>query len=193
MISTACIMDSFKQYFSYGRCICGCGIRNACFLGTAEDWDKLYAKIGTLRLYDIDGKWNRYISGVQDILSKMISTYRGEVDVHWWNQVMQFEYRTVGSGGQQVEYIDGWILHLFGIYGKCDSDDIRNDFIDVPVKIDNEFTMEQKTVHLVGGFGGVHAMSVDGRKAFRPQTSMIVYHDPTSQEDKDAAAQHFRQ
>merc|ERR1712203_158404 len=84
MISTACVMDSFKKYFSYGRCICGCGIRNACFLGTAADWAKVLTKAEKLRTYDIDGIWNRYIDGVQEILDKMIATYQGEVDVHWW-------------------------------------------------------------------------------------------------------------
>lgn len=191
MISTACVMDSFKKFFSYGRCICACGIRNACFLGTAQDWIKVWAKMAELKNYDIDGRWNRYVEGVQDIVTKFIATYRGEVDAHWWNQVMHIDYVRVGSGGQTVEYVDGWILHFFGVYEKIDAEYLCNSFIDVPLKIHNEFTGEKKTVHLVGGFGGVHALDVEGRKALRPQTSMIVYHDPTSEEDKNAAEEHF--
>jgi len=192
MISTACVMDSFKKYFSYGRCIPCCGIRNACFLGTAEDWERLLAKTDKLKMYDIDSIFTSYIEGVQEVLKKMIETYHGEVDVHWWNQVMHIEYESIGSGGDYVEWVDGWILKLFG-KKKCDAERLGNNSIDVPVKINNLLTGEMKTVHLVGGFGGVHAMPVDGRRALRPQTSMIVYHDPTSQEDKDAAERHFQQ
>jgi hypothetical protein len=191
MISAACVMDSFKKFFSYGRCIALCGIRNACFLGTADDWERLMAKTGKLKTYDIDGTWNRYIEGVQDIVTKLIATYHGEADTHWWNQVMHIDYVEVGSGGDTVEYVDGWILHFFGIYERTDAERIGNNFIDVPVKIDNQRTKQKKTVHMVGGFGGVHAMDSDGRKALRPQTSMIVYYDPTSEEDKNAAEEHF--
>jgi hypothetical protein len=189
MISTACIMDSFKKYFSYGRCIPCCGIRNACFLGTGNDWDALFAKTDKLKTYDVDGTWARYICGVQDILRNLIATYHGNVDVDWWNKVMNMEHGRLGSGS--TTYYSGWILHFFGKYERCESGDIDSYSIDVPVKIDNKLTGEMKTVHLVGGFGGVCAMDVDGRKAFRPQTSMVVFHDPQSEDDKNAAKDHF--
>jgi len=32
-LSTAIIMNSFKKYFDYGRCIPDCGIRNVHFFG----------------------------------------------------------------------------------------------------------------------------------------------------------------
>lgn len=189
MISTATVMDSFKKYFSYGRCIPLCGIRNACFLGTSEDWDNLLAKTERLRRYDVDGAWLHYINCTQDILKKMVATYHGNVDVDWWNKVMNMERGSLGSGS--TTYYSGWILHLFGLYQRCESNDIGNYSLDVPVKIDNKVTGELKTVHLVGGFGGVQALDVDGRKAFRPQTSMIVFYDPNSKEDADAARKHF--
>jgi hypothetical protein len=190
MVSTAAIMDSFKEYFSYGRCIPMCGIRNACFLGTAEDWDNLLVRIDALMRYDVDSTWSHYISKVQDIVRNFIATYHGDVDVKWWNEIMDTEFGRLGSGS--TTYYSGWILHLFGKYEKCESDDIGNYSIDVPVKIDNRQTGELKTVHLVGGLAGVHAMDVQGRKAFRPQTSLIVFYDPASEEDKAAASQHFR-
>merc|ERR1712048_1325259 len=91
---------------------------------------------------------------------------------------MNLEHGRLGSGN--TTYYSGWILHLFGKYERCESSDIGGYSIDVPVKIDNRQTGVLKTVHIVGGFSGVHSADVDGRKAFRPQSSMIVYHDPTS-------------
>jgi hypothetical protein len=41
LISTSVIMSSFKQYFSYGRMILGCGLNNIYFAGTREDWVKV--------------------------------------------------------------------------------------------------------------------------------------------------------
>lgn len=181
MMSTAAIMDSFKEYFSYGRCIPMCGIRNACFLGTRDDWNLLLQKTMDLSQdkYDVQGVWKRYIAGVEAIIRKLIDTYDGKVDKDWWNGVMNAERGRLGSGS--TTYYSGWILHLFGQYEKCESCEISSYSIDVPVKIDNKATGETKTVHLVGGFEGVHAMEIDKRKAFRPQTSMIVFYDPENQ------------
>jgi hypothetical protein len=190
MVSTASIMDSFKKYFSYGRCIPCCGIRNACFLGSQEDWDNLILKTEKLRCYDVGGSWTRYIDGVQEILHKFIATFNNNVDVDWWNKVMNAERGRLGSGS--TTYYTGWLLHLFGKYERCESSDLGNYSIDVPVKIDNKLTGELKTVHLVGGMAGVHAADVQGRKAFRPQTSMIVFHRPSSEADKAAAIEHFK-
>merc|ERR1712232_89408 len=111
------------------------------------------------------------------------------VDVDWWNKVMDSKHGSLGSGS--TTYYTGWILHLFGLYTRTESFDIPSYSIDVPVKIDNKLTGVKKTVHLVGGFGGVHVEGVEGRSAFRPQTSMIVYHDPTSDDDVNEAMKHF--
>lgn len=189
MISTASIMDSFKQYFSYGRCIPLCGIRNACFLGSLEDWQSIVRRSDGLLQFDVDGKWKSYIRGLNPILQQLISTYQGEVDVAWWNKVMNMETGREGSGS--TTKVSGWVLRFFGLEDKCDTDDISSYSIDVPVKIDNKMTGEKKTVHMVGGFGGVHAVDMQGRKAYRPQTSMIVLHDPTSEDDKQQALRHF--
>jgi len=191
MVSTATIMDSFKQYFSYGRCIPLCGIRNVCFKGCLDDWQNLIAKTDRLVGYDVDGQWRRYIEGIRPILEGLLSTYQGNVDVDWWNRIMNMEQGRLGSGS--TTYVSGWILRFFGLNDKCEVSDIEGDSIDVPVKIDNKLTGELKTVHMIGGFGGVHSVDVDGRKAFRPQTSMIVLHDPTSEKDLDLAKQHFGQ
>ena len=49
----------------------------------------------------------------------------------------------------------------------------------VPIEVSNELTATKKTVHLVGGFGGVHQTEADadGIVAYRPQLSMIVHWD----------------
>jgi len=189
LISTTAVMDSFKQYFSYGRCIPWCGIRNVCFLGTLEDWMSLREKVHRLLKYDIDGTWKSYICGVRSVLERFIATYQGQVDVTWWNQVMNLEQGRLGSGS--TTYVSGWILDLFGLTEKCDISDIPSYSISVPVKIANMATRQLKTVHLIGGFGGVHEVEVLGRKAYRTQSSFLVLHDPTSEEDREAALEHF--
>ncbi len=61
ILSTAVVMDSFKKYFTYGRMICMCGIRNALFMGTRFDWVKLITKVTALKKYDVDGKLHSYV------------------------------------------------------------------------------------------------------------------------------------
>jgi hypothetical protein len=51
LVNYACIMDTFKQYFSYGLCIPCCGIRNVKFMGTLEDWQNLRKKTENLAVF----------------------------------------------------------------------------------------------------------------------------------------------
>lgn len=171
MISIVSIMDSFKQYFSYGRCIPCCGINQVKFMGSLADWEKVKTKVQALRSYAICKGWEKYIDELLPIIDQFISTYNGKVDVNFWNQVMNITHGRIGSG--HTEYVSGWILKFFGIYDQIDSGDIPSYSFEVPVKIDNKMTGQKKTVQVLGGFGGVH--KEDG--AYRPQLSMIVFHD----------------
>lgn len=171
LISVATIMDTMKQYFDYGRMIPCCGIRSIHFLGTEEDWKRVISRTQALERYAVNEVWSNYIKNLVPILTQFLNTYNGKVDVEFWNKMANITHGRLGSGS--TTYVSGWILHFFGIYKQVESDEIKGYNFDFPVEIDNKLTGEQKTVSLVGGFGGVNV--TDG--AYRPQLSMIVFHD----------------
>lgn len=171
IISTATIMNSFKKYFNYGRCIPSCGIKNVQFMGTLEDWTKLRIKVLELKKYAVDDAWLYYINELMPILAEFINTYNENVNVDFWNKVMNIEHGRLGSGS--TTKVSGWILKFFNIHTKVDSSDIKNYTIDVPILIDNRMTLVKKNVSLLGGFSGVN--ETDG--AFRPQMSLVIYYD----------------
>lgn len=170
-ISTISIMDSFKQYFDYIRCIPCCGIANLKFMGTLHDWEYLHDKILLLKEYDVDNTWTDYIQNLIPIMNQFIESYKGNVDVDFWNKIMNFEYGRGGSGS--VDYVSGWILNFFGLKGKIDDDDIPNYNFDVPVTILNYLTNTKKVVNIIGGFSGIY----NDNNSYRPQLSYAVYHD----------------
>jgi len=175
LLSTAVIMDSFQSYFTYGRSMCLCGITKVHFMGSLQDWESVVAKTKNLGKYAVDVGWTRYIEGLLPVLNKFVDTYKDEVDVEWWNKIMDFTQGRLGSGGQKTPYVSGWILNFFyGFTGlKVDVYDVKPRMLNVPIQVKNYCTQVQKDVCLVGGFGGVHKTG----RAYRPQLSMIVYWD----------------
>jgi len=170
-LSTACIMDTFKKYFSYGRCIPCCGIRNVHFMGDLKDWENLISKITKLKEYTIDTNWIQYIDGVLEVLNQFIKTYNGNPKKEFWNKIMNFTHGRLGSGS--VSYVSGWILNfIYGVHGggQVETSNIPQFSMDFPIELDNKLTGVKKTVYLVGGFGGV----AYSNGAFRPQQSMII-------------------
>jgi len=117
-LSTAVIMDSFKKYFSYGRCIPCCGIRNVHFMGNLDDWKKLKTKISSLKQYatEENKSWPQYIEGVLEITDQFIETFQGKPNKEFWNKIMNFRKGRLGSGS--TSYISGWILKFFFWYYK---------------------------------------------------------------------------
>lgn len=177
LLSVATIMNTFKKYFSYGRCIPMCGLRNVLFTGELSDWTKLYEKLEQLEKYSVDDYWTRYVTELKPILNKFIDTFNGNVDKDFWDRVMNFRYGSLGSGS--TSYVSGWILKFYGIYSEVDTYDIKEGKIDVDVKVINEITMEEKMMSIVGGITGITNI-VDADKnidAFKPQMAFIVFHD----------------
>ncbi len=175
ILSVMTVMDSFKKYFDYGRCIPCCGINNVHFEGTLNDWNMLLTKTKKLKEYDVNGNLNKYIDNLLPVLHKFIETYNGNVDVDWWNKIMNITHGRIGSGS--TSYVSGWILKFLNHQDKVDIGDISNYNIDVPVKLDNRLTGVKKMVNLVGGFSGVNKSVINGNNAYRPQMSMIVFWD----------------
>jgi len=173
LISTMSVMDTFKKYFSYGRCIPCCGINNVHFLGTLDDWEHLPLKLTKLRKYGSVGNWNQYIDNMVPILNNFIKTYKGDVDVDYWNKIMNFKQGRLGSGS--TTFVSGWIINFFGFEAgqEVDVGKLPDRFFDVTVKIDNKLTSIIKNVSLIGGFGGVNYSN----GSYRPQLSYAVYYD----------------
>jgi hypothetical protein len=158
IISTAIIMDSFKQYFNYGRIICMCGINNIYFAGIKEDWEKILNKLEFLSNFDSGNNiLIEYISKIKIIINKFIDTFDNNVDISFWNSIMTTnEVKRKSSGGPYtITWIDGWILHFFGIYEKTDIDNIPSYTISVPIKLINQFTQTEKNLILGGGWVGI--------------------------------------
>lgn len=220
-LSTVSVMSAFKAYFEYGRCIPLCGIAQVHFLGTLEDWTSLKEKLLALRQYAVPDQgvttaskkalctWKRYVDTLAPVIDKLIETYQGAPDVEWWNKIIDQRFASRGSG--QTSYLSGWVLALLNVHREIETDDIKESHFEVPVLISNHITQTQKTVHLIGGFYGVHtaapptknmppaktpknaddkttkaacpdaACPDDARPSHRPVLSMIVYHDGNEQ------------
>ena len=170
ILSSACIMDVFKQYFEYGRCVPCCGIQNVHFMGTVADWENLLAKLQKLAAY---GSFGGYVSKVEVIIKKFIQSMEGNIDVKWWNQIMNIEHGRVGSGS--TTYISGWINHFYlGARDRMDAGDLSLDNICVPVVVDDHMDMSKSgTVYVVGGFYGYNEENF----AVRPSMSLAVISD----------------
>ena len=93
-----------------------CGINNVYFDGTREDWVKMRMKLQALAKYDVDGRLKKYVEDMDVILRKFIDTYDGNPDQAWWNRIIGTREMREDSGIREGTYIDGWILHFFGIY-----------------------------------------------------------------------------
>ncbi len=97
ILSTAVVMNTYKKYFEYERCIPSCGIQNVHFGGTLDDWKKVLLKTSNLIEFDVNGVLKRYIKNVTAVLEKFIDTYEGKVDVDFWQRVINIKYPN-GSG-----------------------------------------------------------------------------------------------
>lgn len=175
LLSTAVLMDTLKTYFDYGRCIPCCGIRNLMFMGTLKDWKLLKSKILQLETYAINDAWRKYINGLNPIINQFVEAYQGRVDQTFWDKIMNIRHGSLGSGS--TSYVSGWILNFYGLYKETESCDIKEDFIDVTVEIDNKLTGIKKDVNIVGGFTGVAKVELEGYTGYRPQMAFMVYHN----------------
>ncbi len=105
LLSSACIMHTFKKYFDYTQCVCGCGIRNVHFMGTLDDWKLLRKKAEELKMFTLPSQaqcssridFRVYLDGVLPILDQFIRTYEGHVDNDFWDTI--FDYTKVGVYG----------------------------------------------------------------------------------------------
>lgn len=171
LVSTTAIMDSMKKYFSYGRMICMCGINNVIFKGNIDDWLKLSEKLVRLTDYDVDGKMIKYIEHVGIILDQFVQSFNNNVDVSFWNNILQSESRRIGSGDDTDTLLTGWILHFYGIYDMTVFEDMDSMKTNVPIKLYNEYTNTTKDLELTSYFSDV--CQIDNH-TFAPRTCVKI-------------------
>jgi len=178
-------MDTFKNYFEYGRIVPMCGISKIHMLGSLDDWKLV--KLKTLALLQIlkDNKeltdttkvFCNYLQNVIPLLDEFIVTYEDTPSVEFWNKIMNFTRGPLGSGS--TEFVDGWIIRFFYNYfdkKKVELNDIKLNNFKVPVKVTNEVTQVTKTCYLIGGFTGIS--SIGGKHTIHQ--SIAVVEDLTS-------------
>lgn len=61
---------------------------------------------------------------------------------------MTTEERRVGSGIRSETFVEGWILHFYGIYRSVELDKIPRTVVSVPIKLVNMVTNRTKMLEL---------------------------------------------
>lgn len=135
LLSTAVIMNTYKNYFEYDRCIPGCGIQKVHFGGTLKDWKWLKTKTEQLSSYDVNGLLKTYVKEVVKIIDEFIETYEERPNIDFWNRVVNREVGPLGSG--KTHYYTGWIIHFFGYPYDTRTEEVKMDSIDVDLKLIN--------------------------------------------------------
>lgn len=178
MLSSATIMSVFKEYFDYGRCVPACGIRNVLLGGTLNDWIRIREKLTKLKMYP---GFESYVDGVTIIIDKFIESIKGNIDVNWWDKMINATRGSIGSGS--TTYVDGWIINLFyGVSGRVDAGDLHLDPITVKVKVsDHQDPNKSGDVYVVGGFRGLN----EKESIVSLVMSMMIISDLDSRSKKD--------
>ena len=89
---------------------------------------------------------------------------------------METEQAMALSGGKDELYVEGWILHFFGLYSKCDITDIPLMPIEVPIKLINEWTKQEKDLLLLADWTSVSKVD---NYTYKPDVGMcIIGKDP---------------
>lgn len=176
VISGISLMTTFQKYFSY-KCITLCGIRNVIFLGKLEDWKLLLTKADKLKKYGLE-KW---IENLNVVLTQFIETFKGNVDVKFWNNIAIIG----GLSGFSCEVLTGWVTSFFPFNkeGESTADRFskRNNMIPLDVLPEPIFSVpfilevqgQTFKYRLKAGFTGI----LFENEAFRPQLSYAIFEE----------------
>lgn len=152
-----------------------------------EDWNKILTKLEFLLNYDSgDGILIEYVNKIKIkiIINEFIECFNNNVDVNFWNRIMSLseETRKSSGGDYTMNWIDGWILHFFGIYKKTEIDCIPNYTISVPIKLINELTGIEKNLILGGGFVGITKID---EHTYKPNLALSITNEKLFNNDND--------
>jgi len=154
--SSTMIMDTFQKYFKYERMMSLCGFRHVYLEGSIEDYEKIITKLDNLSKI---GNFGSYTDRIKVIVKKFIESKKGNVDVKWWNQVMNITGKDMSG---QTQKISGWFTHFFNKTGECEPGELKLKDLNVNVNVVDTVTHVKYIVKLMGGFQGAH-QTVDGR------------------------------
>jgi len=107
------VMSSMQEYFEYAMMVL-CGIPYIELQGTEQDWIRLQQKFlklkSLLRPIENDIDLADWWPKVEDILDKLVESYRGNADINWWTNIFRYtKDNNFGSGGPEYKF-DGWFL-----------------------------------------------------------------------------------
>ena len=170
-VSKVTLMSAMKNYFDYKFCL-QCGLPKVRLTGTLEDWQEIRRRIDRLPSYDVDGSMAKWTLILQHVADRFIETYQQASNgddisaelKNFWNSICHHS-----GGGSGPTYLSGWVLAFVpfddrgryylksfdsvktGDYGRLDTNDIPNGFVETPVIIDDNGT-EYKTKFYSGHF-----------------------------------------
>ncbi len=180
-VSIASLMCSMGEYFNF---VCyGCGIRNVYFTGTLADWLRLRTKVANLKHYVEDKTW---IDSLLFIVEQFAETYRGRVNLDFWNKMVDKVNGvnpSTGGVSTTLDMFTGWILNLMH---SCSTKIWLRNFpettFQVPVKY-VEASGNKLDLTFVAGFSGLRYK----QEAFRPQMSYAIVEGEAQRERPDWA------
>lgn len=100
------LMDTMKNYFEY-KIVFVCGIPEMILHGSITDWNTIIDRVN--RLIDIFPDLEWYLNRVRNHVKKIVNSFEGNHDLHWWNTMIFSEQ--FGSGGDQK--VSGWLGEFF--------------------------------------------------------------------------------
>ena len=192
LLSSIAIMDTMKSYFKYSMA-CICGITDAHMMGSLEDWQRLREKLQALRAYHVENSgWEAYVDGLLPVIDQFIKTYQGQVDVAFWNDVVQRRERTGGAYTPDNGQISGWLLKFYyGFSGENVSDLSKIPHLQfrVEVELRNGLSDVMGTPMLIyGGFSGLACHN----NAYRPQLSTALIHSTKQNQMASQLTKHYQ-
>lgn len=185
LMRAGCVMTALKKYFDFKFEI-SCGITHVDFLGTLEDWLLLIKKVENLEKYSFKYEYKnledevvsyfpvkKLLERVLPVFKKFVDTYRGEVDVKWWNNI--FVIHNVEDGYGPTKECTGWITQfLLGQPRALISKFHALPNIDVSIQVED--LNETYNAKLAGGFSGLHFNTE--LQSYRPQSSFTLFRLP---------------
>jgi len=112
--SEVVLMDAFSSYFTYVMA-CICGIPKITIEGTADDWQRIRARVEVIATYGLE--W--WVSRLRPILDEFVLAAEGHPTRDFWQAI----YKPVQAYGDEVA--TGWVTDLFPYLGD-DPDRRRN-------------------------------------------------------------------
>ena len=171
MVSQMTVMSSVKKYFRFRGGLCVCGIPGVEMLGTEEDWAKLSKKLEALGeilkpIADEIGLSKEWWSHVELVFQKLLDTYRGQPDKHWWDRILHEEGAKFYGQGRGYT---GWLVHFVeGTTERVEHRSLTSGLVSVPLEI--SFPGGNDTGTLVAGMLGftVHENEAGSRPSVAP-------------------------